>query len=94
MQLLSYLIAAAAMASVVIAHPGEYHDAALVKRNLNIQQARAAHSKIALANCARSQNSRLFRSRNIERRELKAQELRQKQGVSGSKSCSLLAIRT
>lgn len=85
MQLLSCVVAAAAMASIVIAHPGEHHDAALVKRQMNIQEARAAHAKRSLANCARSQSVRSFHQRNVERRELKAQKLREKAGIS--KSC-------
>lgn len=54
MQLPLYLaIAASCMASVALAHPGEHHDEALVKRKLNMQEARAAHGNRALAKCAR-----------------------------------------
>lgn len=67
MQLPLYLaVAATCMASVAIAHPGEYHDDALVKRKLHIQEAQAAHGNRALAKCARSQDYRSFRARKLE----------------------------
>ncbi|KAJ5648784.1 hypothetical protein N7490_005156 [Penicillium lividum] len=71
MQLPLYLaVAATCLASVVLAHPRENHNDALVKRKLNMQDARAAHGNRALAKCARSQDYRSFRARNFERREL------------------------
>ncbi|KAJ5761274.1 hypothetical protein N7520_008430 [Penicillium odoratum] len=83
MQLPFYLaVAATCLASVVLAHPGENHDAALVKRKLDMQEARAAHGNRALAKCARSQDYRSFHTRNIERRELKARGIRQSRGLS------------
>ncbi|KAJ5557057.1 Intradiol ring-cleavage dioxygenase [Penicillium frequentans] len=56
MHLPLYLTAAATiMASSILAHPGEHHDDALVKRKLNMQEVRATHGSRALAKCARSQ---------------------------------------
>lgn len=86
MHLPLYLTAAATiMASSILAHPGEHHDDALVKRKLNMQEVRATHGSRALAKCARSQAYRSFRARNIERRELKARGIRQERGLNDSK---------
>lgn len=81
--LASILTAAAASSfiSLPIAHPGEKHDAAHLRREITARNHWAAVGKRSLGNCAGSLKHRQLMQRSVERRAQKLQALREKRGI-------------
>ncbi|TKA22554.1 hypothetical protein B0A50_08124 [Salinomyces thailandicus] len=72
-------IAAAALISSTVAHPGDTHDEKLHEAMRN--HASAFKAKRALDACASNPETQALQARNIARRSQVAQELRQKRGI-------------
>lgn len=71
----------AASSSLVAAHPGEVHDAATVKREIELSKSIAASHKRSLAKCSNTVAARALRERAVVRRAEKAKALRAARGV-------------
>lgn len=78
-------LAASAIVGLAAAHPGEKHDHAKIKREIDIRGMRAAAAKRSLGACQNSIESRQLMQRSVERRANVVNELRQKRGISGRK---------
>lgn len=76
---LSLLLAASS--TIVTAHPGEVHDAATVKREIELSNSIAASHKRSLALCADSVSARDLAARAVARRAEKAKSLRAARGI-------------
>ncbi|GAB7354221.1 hypothetical protein MBLNU459_g4765t1 [Dothideomycetes sp. NU459] len=81
---LSAALAAALLATSTVAHPGEVHEPAQVKRELAERDAVAKHYTRGLSKCAESLKARAANKRAIARRAEKADKLRELRGI-GSK---------
>ena len=81
---LSAALAVACIAGSAVAHPGEVHDAAHVKRELAQRAAVASHYTRGLSKCADSIKARGVKERAVARRSAKAAELRAKRGIPES----------
>lgn len=80
-----FIAAAAAVAlSPTLAHPGEHHDASLVKRQIQARNAMATYAKRSLGSCAGTPMHRQLMERAVLRRAEAARKLRSKRGISGS----------
>ena len=80
-----------------LAHPGEAHNIANVKRELAIRDHLTSHSKRALGNCENSPKARALKEQAIARRAATANSLRHERGFSSSstsKSCSTPDVLT
>lgn len=77
--------AATSLISAVAAHPGEKHDLAKVKRQIDARGLRAAAAKRSLSNCQDSVKHRALMQRSMNRRALALNELREKRGIAASK---------
>lgn len=82
--ILSGAVAATSIIGSVAAHPGEHHDHAHIKREVDIRQMRAAAAKRSLASCQGSLKHRDLMARSAARRSNVANELRQKRSISVS----------
>jgi hypothetical protein len=82
-QLFRFLAVAAAC--LAAAHPGEKHDAHVVKREVHAREAMAAAAKRSLGGCESSLHSRELVKRNVARRSRTVQQLRKKRGITASK---------
>lgn len=78
---LSAALAAFSLAGTAIAHPGEVHEPAQVKRELAQRDAVASHYTRGLSKCADSLKARGLKERAIARRAAKAADLRAKRGI-------------
>ncbi|EME47032.1 hypothetical protein DOTSEDRAFT_50529 [Dothistroma septosporum NZE10] len=75
---------AAACITPAIAHPGEKHDPAKVKREIIAREHWAHQGKRSLDACSNGETYRRFAARNIERRARKARELREQRGLTST----------
>jgi protocatechuate 3,4-dioxygenase beta subunit len=82
--ILSGTLAASLLIGGAIAHPGEKHDMAHVKRQIDARQLRAAAAKRSLENCQGSLQHRSLMQRSHARRSEALSALRQKRGLSGN----------
>jgi protocatechuate 3,4-dioxygenase beta subunit len=75
-------VVAASLLNSAIAHPGEHHDAAEVKREIDIRDHVTTHAARSLASCAGSVKARGLEQRAISRRRTTAEMLRAKRGLA------------
>ena len=83
-------IAASSIIGFAAAHPGEKHDHAKIKREIDVRGLRATAAKRSLGACQNSVESRQVMQRSIERRAKAVNELRQKRGIKGRKCTSAI----
>ncbi|KAI4907043.1 hypothetical protein J4E90_009937 [Alternaria incomplexa] len=74
--------AAVSLFSTVIAHPGETHDHAKIKSEIEARGLRAAAAKRSLAGCQDTLKHRSLMQRSEERRANTMDELRRKRGIT------------
>ncbi|KAI4609316.1 hypothetical protein J4E80_008565 [Alternaria sp. BMP 0032] len=74
--------AATSLFSTVLAHPGETHDHAKIKREIKARGLRAAAAKRSLAGCQDTLKHRSLMQRSEERRANTMDELRRKRGIT------------
>lgn len=77
----------AALATPLLAHPGEKHDENVVKRELKVRDAVANMGKRGLDTCSTSLEARNLDRKNVQRRAETVRMLKKKKGLYGSK-CS------
>ena len=89
-------LAATSLLSLTAAHPGEKHDHAHIKRQIDARQLRAAAAKRSLGACEGSLKHRDLMARSVQRRADALQNLRKKRGISTGKSNSsgLMALKS
>ena len=75
-------VAAASLISSVVAHLGEHHDHAQVKREIEIRDNLTSKAARSLRKCARTVKARALEQRAIVRRAATAERLRAAQGVA------------
>lgn len=80
--LASSLFAASALISSTFAHPGEHHDHHAIKRDISRRDNFAQRGKRAIDGCSSSVKHQALTARNVARRAQKAEELRQKRGIT------------
>ncbi|KAF2134973.1 GPI anchored dioxygenase-like protein [Dothidotthia symphoricarpi CBS 119687] len=80
--ILSGAVAATSLISTVAAHPGEHHDHAQIKREIDIRQMRAAAAKRSLETCQGSLRHRDLMARSVARRSNALNKLRQKRNIA------------
>jgi hypothetical protein len=80
------VVAAAYLAGSVVAHPGEHHDHAEVKRQIRARDQMASAAKRSLDTCSSSLKARELNSRSVARRAEVAREIRAKRNIQNSKS--------
>ncbi|KAF8857728.1 GPI anchored dioxygenase-like protein [Acephala macrosclerotiorum] len=74
-------VAAACLASTSLAHPGEVHDAAHMKREVQARNQMASAAKRSLDTCSNSLKHREVAARSVKRRAEVARELRQRRNI-------------
>ena len=84
----SSALTAILLLSAAVAHPGEKHDHAHVKRQIDARTLRTAAAKRSLSACENSLKHRDLMARSIQRRANALQSLREKRGISVS-MCNL-----
>jgi hypothetical protein len=77
-------VAAACLATRVVAHPGEKHDPHGMKREIHARDAMAAAGKRSLGGCENTLHARELAKRNVARRSRTVQQLRRKRGMTAS----------
>lgn len=82
--ILTSAAAATSLFSTVLAHPGEAHDHAKIKREIEARGLRAAAAKRSLAGCQDTLKHRSLMQRSEERRANTMDELRRKHGITAS----------
>lgn len=78
-------VAAVCFAGSAIAHPGEHHDHAAIKREVKARDQYAAAGKRALDSCSNSLKARELNSRSVARRAQRARSLRERRGITTSR---------
>jgi hypothetical protein len=78
-------VAAACLASSVIAHPGGHHDHAAVKREIVARNQMASAAKRSIDSCSNSLKHRELNARSIARREETLHSIRKARGITSSK---------
>lgn len=74
-------LAIAAFAGYAIAHPGEKHDAAHMKRELTARDNAARNGARALGSCSNSVGAQALKKRSIQRRADAVSTIRQERGI-------------
>ncbi|TVY43143.1 hypothetical protein LSUB1_G001313 [Lachnellula subtilissima] len=74
-------VAAACFASSVLAHPGEHHDAHVVRREIAARNQMASAAKRSIDSCSGSLKHREVNARSVARRANIAREIRQKRNI-------------
>ncbi|PSR82890.1 Intradiol ring-cleavage dioxygenase [Coniella lustricola] len=72
------------LASGSLAHPGEEHDHAQLRRDISLRDLHAAHGARALAQCSNSATARRLKQRSVQRRADKVRALRDARGLSST----------
>ncbi|EYE95305.1 intradiol ring-cleavage dioxygenase [Aspergillus ruber CBS 135680] len=72
----------AALATPILAHPGEKHDPHVLKREIHARDAFAHMGKRALDSCSTSLGARQLNKKNVQRRADRVNALREKRGIS------------
>jgi hypothetical protein len=75
-------------AYLVVAHPGEKHDHAQVKREIIQRNHMASAAKRSLDTCSSNVDARAVNACSIERQSKALADIRQKRGIKTSKSAS------
>lgn len=70
------------LATGSLAHPGEQHDHAKLRRDISFRDMHAAHGARALAQCSNSNVARDVKKRSVQRRADKVRALREARGLS------------
>lgn len=78
-------ILASVIVGFVVAHPGEHHDNAEVRHEIEVRNKQAASAKRTLATCSTTVNSRALHERAVARRADTAARLRTERGLSSTK---------
>jgi hypothetical protein len=78
-------VAAACLASSVVAHPGEHHDAAHMKREIKARNQMASAAKRSIDTCSGSLKARQLNARSAARRAEVARDIRAKRNIQTSK---------
>ena len=79
------IAAAALIAGSAVAHPGEVHEPAQIRRELADREVVANRYVRSLGKCASNTKAREASERAASRRASKAEKLRQARGISSSK---------
>lgn len=74
-----------ALVASAIAHPGEKHNPAKLKRDLAIRDAHAQLGARSLEQCSNSAGAQALKQRSIQRRADTVQALREKRGIKKTK---------
>lgn len=82
---LATAVAAVCLASSVLAHPGEHHDHAAVKREVVARNQMASAAKRSIDSCSNSLKHRELNARSIARREETLHSIRKARGIKSSK---------
>ncbi|KAI2624387.1 aromatic compound dioxygenase [Hypoxylon sp. NC1633] len=77
-------LAVAALASYVVAHPGEKHDAHQIRRELVARDIVAQVGARSLASCSSSASAQALRTRSIKRRAEVVKNIRKKRGIQAA----------
>ncbi|KAL4916169.1 Intradiol ring-cleavage dioxygenase [Aspergillus aurantiobrunneus] len=82
MRLSAFLAATAA--TLALAHPGEKHDPAVLKREIKARDVQAVRARQALDSCSKSNAAVQLNQRNIARRAQTTRELRKNRGITAN----------
>ncbi|EKD15302.1 uncharacterized protein L3040_001670 [Drepanopeziza brunnea f. sp. 'multigermtubi'] len=74
-------VAAAYLASLVVAHPGEHHDLEDIKQQIKARDQMASAAKRSIDTCSTSVKARELNSRSLARRAEAVRDLRQKRNI-------------
>jgi hypothetical protein len=74
-------VAATCLLGSAVAHPGEHHEAHVLKRQIQARDQMAAAGKRALDGCSNSLRARQVMERSIARRAAAAKNLRSKRNI-------------
>ena len=85
---LATAVAAACLASTTIAHPGEHHDLAAIKREIVARNQMASAAKRSIDSCSSSLKHRELNARSIARRAETLHSIRNARGIKSSKQPS------
>lgn len=72
------------LASVVVAHPGEHHNTAAIKREVQNRNQMAAAAKRSLESCSGTLKARDLSARSVARRAQTVRDLRAKRGIASN----------
>ncbi|KAH6712684.1 Intradiol ring-cleavage dioxygenase [Leptodontidium sp. MPI-SDFR-AT-0119] len=79
---LAGVVAAVCIASTVVAHPGEHHDHAEIKRQVKARDQMASAAKRSLDTCSSSLKHRELNARSLARRAEVVRDIRQKRSIT------------
>ncbi len=82
---LACAVAAACLAGSVVAHPGEHHDPAAIRREVAARNQMAHAAKRSINSCSSSVKAREVAARSVARRAEVARDLRQKRNIQSCK---------
>lgn len=82
----STALAVSSLLGFAVAHPGEKHDHAKIKRQIDARGLRAAAAKRSLSACENSNKHRSLMERSVARRARTLNRLREKRGTNVSES--------
>lgn len=85
MLLLSKVALTAVLAGFAVAHPGEHHDHAAIKRSIDRRELLSEHTHRSISQCVGDLKHRELVERNVARRAQKLHHLREKRGIKSSK---------
>lgn len=85
-------VVASSLFGMAVGHPGEKHDLAKVKREIDIRQMRAVAAKRALSQCQGSIRHRDLMQRAVTRRSQALGNLRAKRNIKACKFQYLVTI--
>ncbi|KAL3480842.1 Intradiol ring-cleavage dioxygenase [Aspergillus californicus] len=71
-------------ATLALAHPGEKHDPAAIKREIRARDAQAIRARASLDSCSASDAAVQLNQRNVARRAQTTRELRQRRGITAN----------
>ncbi|KAL4926388.1 intradiol ring-cleavage dioxygenase [Aspergillus undulatus] len=71
-------------ASLALAHPGEKHDPAVLKREIHARDVHAVRARQALDTCSNSNEAVQLKQRNVARRARTTRELRESRGITAN----------
>jgi hypothetical protein len=80
----SKLASVVAVVCLAVAHPGEHHDHAVIKRSIQARDQMASAAKRSIDSCSSSLKHRELNARSIARRAETARALRQARGINSS----------
>jgi hypothetical protein len=81
----SSLLTAVTLTSTILAHPGEHHDHAAIKREIVARNQMANAAARSIGSCSGSLKARDVQARSIARRTQVMHDLRKRQNIKTSK---------